>query len=212
MTRAAAVLVLAVVIALSGCTSGQPVTRSTVPGGTTPTAPSVAPSASSSLAEQKKAAGIADCPATEKQATPAENGLPDLTLGCLGGGRSVDLARLRGTPMVINIWAQWCGPCRKEAPYLAEVSAAAKGKVRFLGIDYTDPRPELAIAFAQEAGWTYPQLEDPEAGTRVPLKIPGPPVTIFVDAHGAIRGTHISEFASAAQLRTAIAEKLGVRV
>ena len=43
---------------------------------------------------------------------------------CLGGGREVRLAGLRGKPMMINVWAQWCGPCREEAPYLAEVAAA----------------------------------------------------------------------------------------
>ena len=69
----------------------------------------------------KKAAGIADCPRSDSDVAAVPSGLPDVVLPCLGGGREVRLAGLRGKPMMINVWAQWCGPCREEAPYLAEV-------------------------------------------------------------------------------------------
>src|SRR5687767_2173764 len=82
--------------------------------------PSSAPSLD--LAAQKKAAGIEDCPTSDDAVPVADSGLPDVTLGCLGGGREVRLAGLRGQPMMINVWAQWCGPCREEAPYISEVA------------------------------------------------------------------------------------------
>ena len=86
------------------------------------------PESTADLAAMKKAAGIADCPRSDPGVAAVPSGLPDVVLPCLGGGREVRLAGLRGKPMMINVWAQWCEPCREEAPYLAEV----RGKqVRF---------------------------------------------------------------------------------
>ncbi len=62
--------------------------------------------------------------------------------------------------MVVNVWAQWCPPCRAEAPHLADVAEQAGDKVRIIGIDFDDPQPGYAIEFAQLAGWHYPQLVD----------------------------------------------------
>ena len=93
------------------------------------------------LAAQKKAAGIEDCPASDDAVPVVSSGLPSVILGCLGGGRKVRLAGLRGEPMMINVWAQWCGPCREEAPYISEVAAANESELMILGIDYNDPRP-----------------------------------------------------------------------
>lgn len=120
------------------------------------------------LVSQREAAGIADCPATPLEAEPLPGGLPDLVLTCLGSGRQTNLAALRGTPMVINVWAQWCGPCRQEAPHLAGFAAAVGPDVLVLGIDYDDPEPALALEFAGQAGWTYAHLTDPTKQTQSP--------------------------------------------
>ncbi|HIT76809.1 MAG TPA: TlpA family protein disulfide reductase [Candidatus Avipropionibacterium avicola] len=162
------------------------------------------------LAARKAEAGIEDCPTSDPQVAPREDGLPDLVLPCLGGGDDVRLAGLRGTPMVVNVWAQWCGPCRTEAPHLAEVSDALADTVLFLGIDYNDPRPELAIDFAGAAGWSYPQVTDEERVVQPALQLAGPPMTVFVDADGRITHRHPGVITSADQLRDLIAEHLGV--
>lgn len=201
----------AVAVLVTGCSGGGPVAREPQPSPSASVAPAPPRATSSALAPAKKAAGIESCPSTSP-AEPVDGGLPDITLGCLGGGRPVDLAALRGTPTVINIWAQWCGPCREEAPFLAAVSASAQGKVRFLGIDYVDTRPKLAIEFARQAGWHYPQLVDGNGKLRVPLKMVGPPMTLFVDADGTVAGTHAGPFTSQQQLRHQIREYLGVRL
>ncbi|MDN5570749.1 MAG: TlpA family protein disulfide reductase [Propionibacteriaceae bacterium] len=181
-------------------------------------APAASPpplSVDSALVAQREAAGIAECPATPLEAQPVTGGLPDLVLGCLGSGRQVNLAALRGTPMVINVWAQWCGPCRAEAPHLAEfatLAAASDGAVALLGIDHDDPDPALAIEFAGQAGWTYPHLLDPMKQISGPLRIDGIPVTLFVNDQGQLVHRVVGPVASTDQLRQLTATYLGVEL
>jgi thiol-disulfide isomerase/thioredoxin len=111
---------------------------------------------------------------------------------------------------MINIWAQWCGPCREEAPFISEVAAANDSKLMIIGIDYEDPRPELAIEFAQLSAWSFPQLVDQEKALAGPLQITGPPQTFFVGADGIIAYRHLGPFASADQIRDQVRKYLGV--
>ena len=106
------------------------------------------------LREQKRAAGIEDCPAATS-APPADAALPGITLPCLGGGPDVDLSALEG-PLVVNLWAQWCEPCRDELPFYQRLHEEGAGKVRVLGIDYLDPQPGGAIALAEAPGPATP--------------------------------------------------------
>jgi cytochrome c biogenesis protein CcmG, thiol:disulfide interchange protein DsbE len=168
------------------------------------------PEVTADLAAMKKAAGIADCPRSDPEVAALPAGLPDVVLPCLGGGRKVRLAGLRGKPMMINVWAQWCGPCREEAPYLAEVAAANQSDLIIVGIDHADPRPDLAIEFAQLSSWTYPQLADPEVVLRTELQITGPPQTFFVRPDGTIVYRHAGPFGSAAEIRDLAGKHLGV--
>jgi thiol-disulfide isomerase/thioredoxin len=132
-------------------------------------------------------------------------------LPCLGGGDFVNLAGL-GSAAVINLWAQYCGPCRTEAPRFQQVHEAADGDVAIIGVDWQDPLPGRAIAFAEEYGLTYPQVADPEAATRAPLRVSGLPVTLFVDADGKVRHAVYGEVESAAELVGLIRTHLGVEV
>jgi thiol-disulfide isomerase/thioredoxin len=139
---------------------------------------------------------LSACPSTPSK-PPVTGALPDVTLPCLGSGPDVRLADLRG-PLVINVWAQWCGPCRDEAPYLAAL--AKSGKVQMLGIDYDDPRPELAVKFATDEGLTYPHLVDRDKAVQRALKVGGPPLTAFVDKDGAVAFVHRGVLTSQQQL------------
>jgi cytochrome c biogenesis protein CcmG, thiol:disulfide interchange protein DsbE len=201
-----AITVAVLVILLGGCArSVAPTPPAELPPEVLPT-----PEVTADLAAMKKAAGIAGCPASDPKVVPVPSGLPDVVLPCLGGGREVRLAGLRGQPMMINVWAQWCGPCREEAPYLAEVAKANKSDLEIIGIDHNDPRPELAIEFAQLSGWRYPQLADPDVVLRAELQITGPPQTFFVRSDGAIAYRHAGPFKSADQIRALAREHLGV--
>src|SRR4051794_9270240 len=145
-----ALLAVLTALVLTGCGgSPDPLSGPSLPVAAPPAA------APSELAAQKKDAGIRDCPRSDADAAPVDSGLPDLMLDCLGGGRKVRLAGLRGRPMMINVWAQWCGPCQDEAPFLSEVAKANDPELVILGVDYDDPRPDRAIEFARVLGWRF---------------------------------------------------------
>jgi cytochrome c biogenesis protein CcmG, thiol:disulfide interchange protein DsbE len=206
------VCVLAAVLGsmlFSSCAGDGIVTRSPGTAGTAagPSQPVSTPS--TDLTAQKKAAGIADCPTSDPSVPALGNGLPDITLPCLGGGRSVRLAGLRGQPMIINVWAQWCSPCRQEAPYLSAVAADRPAGVMILGIDFVDPRPDLALEFAQLSGWKYPQLQDLDKSLSESLQVSAPPQTILVDADGKVVYRHAGPLSSAAELRSLAKQHLG---
>lgn len=164
------------------------------------------------LRAEKAAAGIAGCPRLGAASHAGSLSMPDVTLPCLGGGRDVNLAQLRGTPTVVNFWAQSCGPCRSESPILQRLHQAAGSRVRVLGVDWQDSQPGMAIAFARQLGLTYPQVADPEAATRRPLHIAGLPVTIFIDSSGRIVHATYGALASIGQLTALVSRYLGVDV
>jgi cytochrome c biogenesis protein CcmG/thiol:disulfide interchange protein DsbE len=162
------------------------------------------------LRAQKAQAGIAGCPRLP-HAPRRGGGLPDATLPCLGGGPSVDLASLRGRPSVINLWAQYCGPCRQESPVIQQFYRHAGNRVRVLGIDFADQLPSRAIAFAAQYHLTYPQLADPNAVLKAPLRATGIPITLFVRADGRVVFTQYGPLTSLTQLRSLVRRHLGVR-
>ncbi len=162
------------------------------------------------LATAKKAAGIRACPPSSGTA-PISKALPDVALGCLGGGTAVRLAGLTGTPTVINIWASWCGPCRDELPLLAKADKAYGERVRILGIDFADVAPDAAIALARSSGVTYPLLVDRGSSIKAALNVIGLPQTVFVDAQGTMVFTERAPFRSYADLAAAIRTHLGVK-
>jgi len=158
----------------------------------------------------KKEAGVEPC-RPGKATEPATGGLPELTLDCLGGGADVDLSTLTG-PLVINLWAQWCGPCREELPYFQRLHEEAGDKVQVLGIDYQDTQPEAALELIDEVGVTYPLVADPAGQIRVPFKVRGLPGVVLVDRVGRVTHTEYVVIDSYDQLRDLVREHLGVRV
>ena len=200
-----AAAVVGLVLALAGCTETPSVVRSTqAPAPTSePTDQTAAPNPD--LTAAKKAAGIADCPTTD--AAPAKGGLPDARVECLGGGREVRLAALRG-PLIVNVWASWCGPCRTEAPFLAEAGRTGSA-VPVIGVNFNDPAPDAAVTFAADAGWTYPQLYDSGQVLRR-VQVSGLPVTLFVRSDGTVAGRHTGEFTSSQELADVSRQYLGV--
>lgn len=159
------------------------------------------------LRAHRIAAGIPGCPGDVATGSgPVDGGLPELTLPCLGGGHDVELASLRG-PLVVNLWASWCVPCRTELPYFDRLDAAG---VPVLGVDFEDTQPDQALALAAETGVSYPLVADVEGSVRAPLRLVGMPTTLFVDRGGQVTAILAQEFTSYDQLVAAVDEHLGI--
>ncbi|MEZ5089729.1 MAG: TlpA disulfide reductase family protein [Micropruina sp.] len=199
----AAVIGAALLAVLTGCAPAAP---------PSPPAPAYTPVDPAVVLQARKEAGIPGCPKSSDTVPARADGLPDLTLDCLGGDSTVRLAGLRGKPMVINLWAQWCPPCREEAPWLREFAGKAKGKVLLLGLNYTDGRPDLAVEFASLVRWKFPQLADPGGRLSEHMPVRGLPLTLFVNADGAVVHQVVGKLQSYEELVGLTRDKLGVKL
>ncbi|HEX7279265.1 MAG TPA: TlpA disulfide reductase family protein [Solirubrobacterales bacterium] len=97
------------------------------------------------------------------------------------------LAELRGYPVVVNVWASWCGPCREEFPVLQKLSARYGKEVAFLGVNSEDS-DDLAKTFLSENPVPYPSYTDPdkEILDSIGPNFGGLPDTAFYDRSGEL--------------------------
>jgi thiol-disulfide isomerase/thioredoxin len=99
----------------------------------------------------------------------------------------LDIASFEGTPLIVNVWASWCGPCREEAPDILRFTAD-RPDVKVVGINLNDARAN-GRDFNAEAGWTHPSIFDPNGALGFDtLKVTTMPTTIYVDSRGRERG------------------------
>jgi cytochrome c biogenesis protein CcmG/thiol:disulfide interchange protein DsbE len=101
-------------------------------------------------------------------------------------GSRVTLASYAGQPVIINFFASWCPPCRRETPMLAKWYLSMHGRVRVLGIDSNDETGP-ALRFAQKAGIRYPVGFDPyPPTTTTSYGVYALPQTFFLNARHRI--------------------------
>jgi thiol-disulfide isomerase/thioredoxin len=113
------------------------------------------------------------------------------------------LRELRGFPVVVNLWASWCAPCRFELPFLQEVASEQGKEIAFLGVDVGDER-EAAKRTAEEFFMPYPSIEDPRTKIRADLGAQGLPATAFYDERGKLEYLHQGAYRTADDLRADI--------
>jgi cytochrome c biogenesis protein CcmG, thiol:disulfide interchange protein DsbE len=111
------------------------------------------------------------------------------------------IAALRGYPVVVNLWASWCGPCRLEFPVFQQVSAAYGKRVAFLGVNSEDS-DDAARTFLGEAPVPYPSYTDPDKDVfRAVGATLGLPVTAFYDREGKLVYLDLKPYFHAPELR-----------
>lgn len=111
------------------------------------------------------------------------------------------IAALRGYPVVVNVWASWCGPCRFEFPTLQALSARYGKRVAFLGVDSQDSS-DAAKTFLGEEPVPYPSYSDPDEDVKRAIGISlGLPDTAFYDRRGELVYLKQGPYTDRAQLR-----------
>ncbi|MEV5556905.1 TlpA disulfide reductase family protein [Nonomuraea wenchangensis] len=116
--------------------------------------------------------------------TAPERRRPDLS-GHTLDGRPFTLAGLRGSPVLVTVWASWCDPCRQEFPLLVAAARDLRG-VRVIGVDLRDAAG-AARAFLTETGATsFPHLSDPDGRLALELGARGVPETFLLDRDGFV--------------------------
>lgn len=101
------------------------------------------------------------------------------------GEPRVSLAEYRGRPVVLNFFASWCVPCRREMPGFERVHRRLGTQVAFLGIDHQDQR-EAALQLLRETGVSYPAGYDPAGKVALNYGLFGMPTTIFISPQGQV--------------------------
>jgi cytochrome c biogenesis protein CcmG/thiol:disulfide interchange protein DsbE len=110
---------------------------------------------------------------------------PNFALKAVGTGETIDVARLRGKPAIINFWATWCGPCYQEHPVLVQNARVLGKDVQFVGVVFNDTEQKIQ-AFLNERGSSYPTLLDESGKTAIAYGVGGVPETFFLDRTGKI--------------------------
>lgn len=131
--------------------------------------------------------------------------LPDVSLDSLTGGDPVDLGELRG-PVVVNLWAQWCKPCRRELPIYEQFYRQHAHEVPVIGVDWQDVLTDRARAMAHDSGVTYPLVVDREPE----IHATGLPRLVLLDGSGRIAYAEYVEITSLGQLERLVERHLGV--
>ncbi len=130
-------------------------------------------------------------PSTKTASAQAD--LPDVTLPRLGGGE-VSLHQFLGQPLVLNLWATWCPPCRREMPLLVRTASERSDVIFVFASQDRGNAAPLVRSFLDESGlameWV---LLDTKNVLQQKLQTTGLPTTYFFDREGRLVAKHVGE-------------------
>jgi thiol-disulfide isomerase/thioredoxin len=149
--------------------------------------------------------GPSDGESTTSQSSGSSR-LPEISLPHLGDAEPLKLGEING-PVVINLWATWCAPCRRELPDFEQVHLEIGDEVRFIGVNLGD-RASDALRFISEVGVTFGQYLDEDGSLNERLGTATLPVTVITDNQGRIATVHSGPM-DARDLRAAIVAARG---
>lgn len=105
-------------------------------------------------------------------------------------GNKVSLSDMKGTPVILNFWASWCGPCQSEMPAFEEAYAEYKDKINFMMVNMTGDGETVQSAkdFIESNGYTFPVYFDTEENAASAYEVYAIPATYFINADGKVEG------------------------
>src|ERR687893_1260268 len=141
-------------------------------------------------------------PAPEEVSRPD----PEFELPLLSGKGAMSDDDLEGRVVVLNFWASWCDPCRREMPIFERIAREYEPRgVSIVGVAWHDD-PGAGRAFVREYGITYPIVREKGDALATQLGVNGLPQTFFLDRTGALKGGPILGELTRAELVTRIDE------
>lgn len=131
---------------------------------------------------------------------PADRGRPGSISGpsLTDPAKTISLNDFAGQVVVVNVWGQWCGPCRSEITQLQKVYDATRAQgVAFLGIDVRDNERQAAVDFVVDRKITFPSIYDPAMRTMIAFggKYPTTviPSTVVLDREHRVAAVFLRE-------------------
>lgn len=140
---------------------------------------------------------VLSCLACHQPPQPGAVGSQAPNLAALSlNGRAVRLGQLRDSVVLLNVWATWCIPCRREVPELQALHQEYSGRgLRVVGVSVDEAAAAGDVAeFVKSFGLTYAIWLDPQQRVATLFGIPGVPASFLIDRAGAVRWRHLGPF------------------
>lgn len=161
--------------------------------------------------ETRAAAGLPACRDRAAAAT-TDGPVAGMMVRCMDDGSTTMLGKIQaGTPMVVNLWAYWCEPCRRELPAIQAAQERLGDRVRVV-LSHTDPSETKGLDTLSALG-VRDLVSVSDQDEELPVLLGAPPVlplTVFVRADGSVARVLIEPMESEQEVLDAVAEHLGV--
>jgi thiol-disulfide isomerase/thioredoxin len=159
------------------------------------------------LAGPRQRADLPPCPVAADNPGPKE--LRGIIVECAADGANVDVARaLAGRPVVLNLWAYWCGPCAEELPAMADYQRRVGPDVAVVTV-HQDENETAALLRLAELGVRLPTLQDGQRRIAAALGVPNVmPATVVLRADGSVAKILPQAFTSADEIAAAVKNAL----
>jgi thiol-disulfide isomerase/thioredoxin len=161
------------------------------------------------LAGPRQRADLRPCPAAADNpgATAPRGVLQGISVECAADGSEVDVSRaLAGHPVVLNLWAYWCEPCKAELPAMAEYQRRAGPDVMVVTV-HQDENEMAGLLRLAQLGVRLPTLQDGRRRVAAALRVPNVmPATVVLAPDGSVAQTLPRAFATADEIAVAVGE------
>jgi thiol-disulfide isomerase/thioredoxin len=159
------------------------------------------------LAGPRNSADLPPCPTGTD--SPGHSPLRGVTVECAADGLPVDVARaVAGGPVVLNLWAYWCGPCAEELPAMAEYQRRVGSGVTVLTV-HQDENEAAGLLRLADLGVRLPTLQDGQRRVAAALAVPNVmPATVVLRSDGSVAQILPRAFASADEIAAAVGNDL----